>query len=94
MNFVPFVATWAALAVVVLALAAYRQFVSYNEDDSVHLADKEGALVQQQATLAARLGWIDRWGKMLTAFEVVFGLVLASVYLYQVYLTSTRMPTL
>lgn len=94
MNFVPFVTIWALLAVVVLALAAYRQILAYHEDDSVHLADKEAGVIQQQMSLASRLGSIDRWGKMLTVFEVVFGLALASIYLYQAWVESTKMPSL
>jgi len=74
---------WIALTVVVMALFAYRFFVSLREDDTVHLADSEAGMIGQQAVLAARLSRIDRLRNALTVVDVVFGLGLLGGFVYQ-----------
>jgi hypothetical protein len=92
MNLIPFALIWAVLAFVVLALAGYRQLVAHHEDDTVHLRDTEASMIQQQTSLARRLEWIDRWGKVLTAFTLAMGLVLVGIYLYHGWVESSKLP--
>ena len=81
--YVPFVALWAVLAVAVIGLIVYRRFVSASEDDMNHISDASGTVTSQQVTVAQKLDQIDKWGKTLTVITVVYGVVLASVYVYQ-----------
>jgi len=81
-NLLPYAVFWGVLAIVVVSLIIYRKSVTSQEDDSIHL---EGNIPAQQTTMAHKLASIDRWGKTLTAVTVVYGLVLAAVYLYQIW---------
>jgi len=63
MNYLPLLAVWIVLALVVLALFVWRQSVARNEDDSLHVM--HGALAPQTA-VAQKLDVIDKWGKILT----------------------------
>ena len=83
-NLLPFAVFWGVLALVVLALIIYRRSVTANEDDSIHL---EGGAPSAQVALDHRIGSIDRWGKTMTAVTVVYGVILAAIYLYQVWNT-------
>ncbi len=78
---------WAALTVFVIALALVRKFTSMKEDDIVHLSGPEAA-ISQQVTVAHKLDKIDHWGKLLTVADIVFGVVLAVVTLYNTYQNS------
>lgn len=82
---------WLALGAAIMAMALYRRSVSRNEDDMLHLSPGTEHIVQQQATIAGQLDWIDKWGKALTVVEVVFGLALASAWLYQAWIDSTKL---
>ena len=84
-SFVPFTVIWALLAIVVLALLAYRKLVSSKEEETLHLAD--AAEQNHQAVIARRLDWIDKWGKLLTVIAVVYGVLLAAAYTYRIWLT-------
>jgi len=80
---------WAVLAAVVLVLAFWRRIVSASENDAIHVTQTGEA--QQQLTLAHRLEQIDKWGKILTVVVVVFGLILASVYFYKMWVASSSL---
>lgn len=82
---------WLALAVVIAAMAIYRKMVSKDEDDTLHLGGGAEGVVRHQAELAGKLESIDKWGKTLTALEVVFGLALAGWWLYQIWLDGAKM---
>jgi hypothetical protein len=84
-NFVPFTVVWALLAIVVVALIAYRKMVSSKEEETLHLAN--AAEANHQAVIAHKLEWIDKWGKLLTVIAVVYGLLLAAAYTYHIWLT-------
>jgi hypothetical protein len=81
---------WLALAAVIAAMALYRKRVSADEDDAIHLTAGTERLVQHQEEVAGRLSTIDKWGKTLTALEVVFGLALAGIWLYQAWLDGAK----
>jgi hypothetical protein len=84
MNLMPFLIIWMVLAVAVLALFIWRQTVARNEDDNLHVMD--GAAVQetaQQAVVAQKLEFIDKWGKIITVVALVYGVVIGGLYVYQ-----------
>jgi hypothetical protein len=82
MKFTPYVVAWAILAVIVLALALYRNLMALHEDDNLHIATGEEPLIPQQLAFYRVMGRIDRWGEALTAITVAGGLVLAAIYMY------------
>ena len=79
-NFVPFLAVWGVLALVVLGLFLWRRNVAKDEDDSLHVL--HGA-VAHQTVVADKLDMIDKWGKILTVIAAISGLLIAAGYLYQ-----------
>lgn len=79
MNYLPLLAVWIVLALVVLALFVWRQSIARNEDDSLHVM--HGALAPQ-TSMAQKLDVIDKWGKILTVITVVSGLLIAAAYVY------------
>lgn len=92
MNFAltPLFAAWVALACAVAGLAIYRRLIAGHEDDMLHMRDSEAARIPVQVAIASRLEIIDRWGKILTVFAVVCGVLLAVAYLYQVWMEGFR----
>ena len=88
-NLTPFVAGWLALACSIAGLALYRRLVSTREDDMLHVLDNESHM-QQQAGLAHRLDTVDHWGKILTVAAIIYGVLLAVGYFYQVWMEGFR----
>jgi hypothetical protein len=84
----PYFVTWVVLAVVVIALIVWRKAVTSHEDDSLHVLD--GGAVSQQVNVSHKLDVIDRWGKILTAITVIFGLVLGAIYMYQSWVAMSK----
>lgn len=82
-NLLPFTILWMILALVVVGLLAYRRWVSRNEDDTLHVMESESGMVSQQAAMAEKLEFIDKWGKVLTVVALVYGLLVGCAYLYQ-----------
>ena len=92
MTMTPLVAVWAAMALVVLILAVWRQFIDLHEDDTIHLGEQESGMVRDQVTMARKIGSIDHWAKILTVATVLYGLALGSFYLYQQWIESSKLP--
>jgi len=90
MNLIPFFVLWVLLAVSVVALLVWRKLVARNEDDSLHMLDAASAQRSMQIAVAEKLELIDKWGKILTIAAVGYGLVLAGVYIYQVWVEYSR----
>jgi hypothetical protein len=90
-NFLPLLVSWGVLAVSVLVLLVWRKSVARNEDDQLHVLN--AAVVTQQAEVAHKLDQIDKWGKIVTAVTVAYGVLIAGLYLYQVWAQgSTTIP--
>ncbi len=89
MNLGPYVAIWAVLAIVVLAIAIYRQRVARRDDASLHIVEGE-RLIAEQTKAYRKIGTIDRLGQSITVFAILYGLVLAVVYLYHGWQESTK----
>ncbi len=90
MNLIPFVYIWIVLATVVLALALYRLAVASHEDESLHVLESEAPLVAEQTKVYKKIETIDWWGQALTVIAVLYGLVLAGIYLYHVWQQSSK----
>jgi hypothetical protein len=88
MNLMPFVVSWAVLATLVLALAIYRYFVARNEDDFVHV---DGSHVSNQQAISKKLDGIDKWGKLLTIAVAVYGLVIAGLFMYSEWVSTSTL---
>jgi cyanate permease len=89
MNWTPYIAIWSFFAAIVLALAAYRKMLSNREDDSIHVSEGGSRLIPAQVANAQRIEVIEKWGKSLTAVVVFAGLVMAAVYFYGVWQSSS-----
>jgi len=90
MTFLPFVILWVLMALSVLALLVWRQSVARHEDDKLHVLD--GAFLQksaEQMAVAAKLDFIDKWGKMLTIVTVVYGVILGVAYAWASWIHNT-----
>ena len=86
-NLMPYFVLWVALAAVVIFLIVWRKTVSSHEDETLHL---DAVAVSQQVNVAHKLDVIDKWGKILTAITVIFGLVLGAVYMYQSWVALSK----
>ena len=91
LNLMPFFVLWIVLASAVIALIVRRKIVANQEDDQLHVLN--AAPVAQQVAVAQKLDQIDKWGKTLTVIAVVFGLLVAAAYVYQVWVQSTQVPS-
>ncbi len=91
MNLTPYISIWVAMAVGVLALALQRMIVASHEDETLHIGENEAHLVDQQTKVFRKIQTIDRWGKLLTVIAVLYGLALAGVYLYHMWLESSKL---
>ena len=85
MQFTPYIVMWAAVTALVLALALVRFFVSRQEDDNIHLGADQEEAISKQVAISRKLQSLDRWGQALTVLSLVSGLVIAGVYLNQVF---------
>ena len=85
MQFTPYIVAWAGLTAVVLALALIRFIVSRQEDDNIHLGSDQDAAISKQINVSMKLQTLDRWGKSLTVVSLVSGLLIAAIYLNQVF---------
>lgn len=88
----PFLAVLAAMALAVLILAGWRQFIDLHEDDTIHLGERETGMVTEQASLARKVGTINRWSRVLTIVTAVYGVALAAYFLYQQWIDSGKLP--
>ena len=92
MGFTPYVMSWAVLAVVVLGLALYRNLMELHEDENLHIVAGEEKLIPQQMAFHRMMDKIDHWGEALTVITVGGGLILAGLYIYQVWELRARIP--
>jgi hypothetical protein len=88
MNLAPYILGWSVLGIIVVALAIYRSAVAGHEDDSLHVMAGEAPIIAQQQKIGRRIEHIEAWGKSLTALLVIYGLVLAAIYLYHAWQVS------
>jgi hypothetical protein len=84
----PYFVLWVALGAVVIGMIIWRKTVSSHEDEALHVLDA-GAL-NQQVSVGHKLETIDKWGKILTAIAVIFGLILGAIYMYQSWVAMSK----
>ena len=89
-SFVPYIVLWIVLAAVVVALIFYRRSIASHEDDSLHLSAVEAAAASQQVGIAQKLEQVDKWGKILTAVVIAYGLILGALLLYHGWVAGSR----
>jgi len=82
MSFVPFIVLEVLLILSVLALFLWRKSVAREEDDSIHMLHGTAGVSQHQQAISQKLDVIDKWGKIVTAVTVIFGLLLGAAYMY------------
>ena len=88
-NFLPFLIVWVALAVTVVVLFLLHRSIARREDAQLRVLETAAA-AQQQLSLEHKLEAVDKWGKTLTAVAVVYGLILAGLYLTQTWQQMAR----
>jgi hypothetical protein len=81
------IVVWGLMAIAVMALIVWRKNVARNEDDQLHVL--QSGPVAQQAAVAHKLEVIDRWGKIVTAVTVIYGVLLAALYVYQIWVAGS-----
>jgi len=87
-QFKVMLAGWVVLGLVVIALAIYRKMLAKQDDISLHVLDSSAGLIGQQANQTQKIDMIEKWGKALTAVELVYGLGLAAMYIYAVWVIN------
>jgi heme oxygenase len=71
------------LVLATCAIAAYRKFVTREEDDLVHLGEGSVQHAAKQEALARTLNQLDRFTKILITVTVLYGLGLGGALIYQ-----------
>lgn len=88
MSLIPFIVLWGILALSVIAMIVWRQALGRQEDDTLHVL--HGEALPHQAAVAHKLDVIEKWGKTLTIITVIFGILIALLFVYQTWVqTST-----
>ncbi|GIU76418.1 MAG: hypothetical protein KatS3mg004_3505 [Bryobacteraceae bacterium] len=88
-NLTPYAIAWGVLALIVVALAIWRQHLAAQEDDTLHLSGPE-TVITQQMTVARKLELVEKWGKALTVVLAITGLILAVMYGMYLWEASSR----
>jgi hypothetical protein len=79
MNFIFHIWMWAALAVVVLGMAAYRYLLVRQEDSTLDIMENN-TVAAHQSRAFRRANAVEHWGKILTLVLILYGLTLAGAY--------------
>jgi hypothetical protein len=90
--YIPYIYTWAAIALVVLVLAVYRISLGSHDDLVVHLAAGDAPTPPSQQVRAHKIDRLDHWGPALTIVAVLYGFTLLGVYFYHVWFTGYQIP--
>lgn len=80
---------WVVLTVVVLAMAAYRHLLVRHGDATLDLMESS-KVAAEQTRVFRRADGIERWGKILTAVVLVYGLALSVALLYHAWQVSLQ----
>jgi hypothetical protein len=71
------------LVLATLALAAYRKFVTREEDDLVHLGEGSMQHAAKQEALAKTIAQLDKFTKILVSVTVLYAVILGVSMIYQ-----------
>ena len=81
--------SWGVLVLIVVGLIFYRKSIANQEDDGLHVLEPVTVAAQQTAVVQ-KLDHIDRWGKLVTALTVVYGLAIVVLWFYQYWIESSK----
>lgn len=90
MNLIPYVSIWAVLTLFVLALAGYWNLVAYRDDQTLDVMENDPQVIEAQKLAIKKIRTIEFYGQSLTVLTVAYGLVIAFVYFYHIWLESTK----
>jgi hypothetical protein len=90
MRLMPYVFSWAVLAIVVIVLAIRRWLLGRQMDETLHLGDGEAKLVAHQIVVDRSIRTVDRWGEWLTVVVVLYGLTLIGLYVYGIWVAGAK----
>ena len=89
MNMMSFAWGWLLLLVAAIVLGIYRQMLGSHEDETVHLAANEAAMVGRQKTLAKKIESVGHWFRWLVLITSLYGVALLAAYLHRVWIQSS-----
>jgi Na+/H+ antiporter NhaC len=89
MNFIPYIVVWVVLGIVVLVLAISRMRLAKREDKTLDILESESE-AGQQIEMTKKIAKIDRWGQIFTIVLVLYGIILAGIYIYQAWQQSSK----
>ncbi|HEX7359374.1 MAG TPA: hypothetical protein VF283_02680 [Bryobacteraceae bacterium] len=79
MNFLPFIVSWAVLAVIVIGLFLYRHWLESHEDHYVHLHGDvhDTAIVTTQSASIKHMAAVDKVKDKLLIAAIVYAVAIA-----------------
>jgi hypothetical protein len=89
MNLIPYLVIWIVLGIMVLVLAISRMRLARREDKSLHILESEPE-AEQHNDMAKKIESIDWWGQGLTVVLVLYGILLAGIYIFQAWQQSSK----
>ena len=89
MNFIPYIVVWVVLGIIVIVLAISRMRLAKREDKTLDILEGERE-AGQQVEMTKKISKIDRWGQILTIVLVLYGIILAGIYIYQSWQLSSK----
>lgn len=89
MNLIPYLVIWIVLGIMVLVLAISRMRLAKREDKSLHILESEPE-AEQHTDMTKKIESIDWWGQGLTVVLVLYGIILAGIYIYQAWQQSSK----
>jgi Na+/H+ antiporter NhaC len=89
MNYIPYIVVWVVLGIIVIVLAISRMRLAKREDKTLDILESEREAGQQKE-MTKKISKIDRWGQILTIVLVLYGIILAGIYIYQAWQQSSK----
>ena len=89
MNYIPYIVVWVVLGIIVIVLAVSRMRLAKREDKTLDILEGEREAGQQKE-MTKKIAKIDRWGQVLTIVLVLYGIILAGIYIYQAWQQSSK----
>jgi hypothetical protein len=89
MNYIPYIVVWVVLGIIVIVLAISRMRLAKREDKTLDILEGERE-AGQQVEMTKKISKIDRWGQILTIVLVLYGIILAGIYIYQSWQLSSK----
>jgi hypothetical protein len=91
MNYTVHIGVLATLAMIVLAMAAYRYALVRHEDPTLDILESN-TVAAEQSKVFRRANAVELWGKILTAVLIVYGLALGGAYVTHLWRLGEQIP--